>query len=208
MQVLRRHDGEGAQPMTVRPDMSDKLVHFTSGADEEDAYARLRTIVEEGRLVGSGAKIQGKFPCVCFSEAPLASLPNGLVNPSAYSRYLPFGIVVDKCWVCDRDGRPVIYQPDSDFSALPKPMRWRHVRYEPGTYDFTWEREWRVQCEELGFEPHEAGIVVPTRDWAERLKAEHRTEQDLVVQQYAQVMDETLAGQYREDFPWRVCPLS
>jgi hypothetical protein len=29
--------------------------------------------------------------CVCFTEAPLMSLASGLVNPSNFSRYSPFG---------------------------------------------------------------------------------------------------------------------
>lgn len=190
--------------MGARPDMSDKLVHFTSGVDENDAYDRLTTIVEEHKLLGSGAKIKGGYECVCFSEAPLNSLQHGLVNPTAYSRYTPFGIIVDKRWLFERGGRPVIYQSDAEYHTLPEPLRWLHMRYDPGTVDFTWEREWRIQTRELQFEPNQAGIVVPTHQWAERLLGEHDQEQDFVVLQYSQVMDEDLARQYRERFPWRV----
>jgi len=45
----------------------------------------------------------------------------------------------------------VIYQTDNDFNILPEELRWRHVRYEPAgdqAIDFTWEREWRMHCDE------------------------------------------------------------
>jgi hypothetical protein len=47
-------------------------------------------------LVGGGTKIRGGYDCVRFTEAPLASLGQGLVNPSVYSRYFPFGIMFEK----------------------------------------------------------------------------------------------------------------
>lgn len=190
--------------MEPRPDITDKLVHFTSGASDDEAFGRLRQIIAEQRLVGSGTKIRGNYRCVCFTEAPLTSLQHGLVNPSAYSRYSPFGGLFEKQWVFDQGGRPVIYQPDAEFGQLPEPLRWRHVRYEPGAIDFTWEREWRVQCDELHFKPNVAGIVVPAKDWADALIAEHDAQQDFEVYQYSQIMDELLAEQYRDGFPWRI----
>ena len=188
----------------VRPDISDKLIHFTSGASHDEAFGILRQIIDECRLLGGCRKIRGEYNCVCFTEAPLASLENGLVNPKAYSRYSPFGVMFEKQWIFEQGGRPVIYQPDSEFNELPESMRWRHVRYEPGDIDFTWEREWRLPCKALEFTPNVAGIVVPTEDWAAAFHGEHAEEQDWIVYQYAQIMDELLAEQYREHFPWRI----
>ena len=74
------------------------------------------------------------------------------------------------------------------------------MRYEPGIVDFTWEREWRIQCDELNFEPNVARVVVPTKGWADKLVARHDTQQDFQVYQYSQIMDELLAEQYREGF--------
>jgi len=85
----------------------------------------------------------------------------------------------DKTWVYDRGGRPVIYQPDSDFSRLPEALRWRHVRFEPTSLqgiDFTWEREWRIPCDELTFSRAEAVIVVPNDRWAGALRRNHDAE--------------------------------
>lgn len=191
--------------MDPRLDITDKLVHFTSGASDNEAFGRLRQIIAEHRLVGSGSKIRGNYACVCFTEAPLTSLQHGLVNPGAYSRYSPFGVLFEKQWVFAQGGRPVIYQPDAEFALLPEPLRWRHMRYEPGIIDFTWEREWRVQCDELHFEPNVTGIVVPTTDWASELIEDHDAQQDFEVYQYSQIMEDALlAEQYRDGFPWRI----
>lgn len=187
-----------------RPDISDKLVHFTSGSSYDDAFDDLRQIIAERRLIGSGDKIRDNYQCVCFTEAPLTSLQYGLVKPSAYSRYSPFGLLLEKKWLFDQGGRPVIYQPESDFPLLHERLRWRHMCYEPGVIDFTWEREWRIQCAELSFESNDVGIVVPDRVWADLLIAEHDAQQDFVVYQYSQIMDELLAEQYRDHFPWRI----
>lgn len=59
--------------MAGRNDISENLVHFTTGEDDEEAYDTLSIILDQRRLLGSGEKIRGGFPCVCFSEAPLES---------------------------------------------------------------------------------------------------------------------------------------
>ncbi len=194
----------------VRPDISDKLVHFTGGNNHEEAFGRLCAIIGEEQLRGSGEKIKGEYRCVCFTEAPLRSLRDGLVNPNAYSRYQPFGIIYDKAHVFDQGGRPVIYQPDSEFSILPEELRWRHMRYEPTSttpVDFTWEREWRVRSDAFPVAPYLAGIVVPSNEWAHRLREIFNERQDFQVFQYANIMDGLLAEQYRERFPWRIYEL-
>lgn len=190
-----------------REDISDKLIHFTKGETLESAYETIRTIINESRLIGGSGFIKGGHICVCLSEAPLAALEHGLLNSSAYSRYSPFGIVFEKRWIFEQGGRPVIYQPDSEYDALPESHKWRHVRYEPNAEepkDFTWEREWRILTEELNFNPSVAAVVVPDRDWAERLIAEHDSEQDFKTLQYSQIMDEELARQYRDTFDWLI----
>jgi hypothetical protein len=190
-----------------RQDITDKLIHFTQGANDEAAYQRLRKIVDEMGLVGSAHLIKGGSPCVCFTEAPLDALPGGLVNPDRFSRYAPFGLLFEKSWVFAHGGRPVIYQSDAEFELLPEALRWRHVQYEPGVIDFTWEREWRVQCDALKFTPKEVAIVVPTEAWAHRLIDEHGADQDLEVEMYSMVMDHQFAGLEREAFAWTVIAL-
>ncbi len=191
----------------ARDDISDKLIHFTKGDTFNDAFKNLQSIVQERRIIGSYGFVKGEYDCVCFSEAPLSSLEHGLLNSSAYSRYSPFGVIFDKKWIFDNGGRPVIYQPDSEFDELLESHKWRHVRYEPTAeepIDFTWEREWRIHTKELNFDPSVAALVVPDQDWANVLIGEHEAQQDYRVMQYSLIMDEVLAMQYREDFEWLI----
>ncbi len=192
----------------MRADISDNLVHFTGPQDNwNEAFSRLRSIIIECRIRGGNGMIRSGDRCVCFTEAPLPSLRNGLVNPSNYGRYSIFGIIIEKSWLFDRGGRPVIYQSEAEYSTLPEELRWRHVRYEPteeNRIDFTWEREWRIMCDDLQILPNEVAIVVPSADWAYALMHDHEQEQDYQVEMYSMIMDEFLADQYREDFPWRV----
>ncbi len=196
--------------MSTRRDVSDKLIHFTSGENEEEAFHSLCKIVKEGRILGTSEKIKGGYKCVCFTEAPLTSLKDGLVNPDSYSRYFPFGIIFSKRLIFKLGGRPVIYQTDEEFEGLPEKYRWRHVRYEPNKdepIDFTWEREWRIQCPALLFNPSCAVIVVLDKDWEQRMISEHNTEQDFKLFQYREVLDDEELELYREPFLWRIARL-
>lgn len=189
----------------ARKDISNKLIHFTSGNSIE-AFKRLNGIIQD-QYIDACRRVRGGFSCVCFTEAPLVSLQDGLVNGSAYSRYAPFGIIFDKKYIFDRGGRPVIYQTEHEFWQLPDSFKWRHVKYEPDAIDFTWEREWRIQCENLEISPETAGIVVPNQYWAERIVRKHNIEEDYRIMQYSMVMDEVIAELYREDFKWTIYKL-
>lgn len=199
-----------------RTDVSSKLVHFTKRTGPEDsksAFSNLQSIVYNRCLRGTSRLIKGGYPCVCFSEAPLSLLPNGLRNRSDGGNYSPFGVMVDKTWLFARGGRPVIYEPDADYEALPPSHAWRHVKYEPTAsdhpVDFTWEREWRIQLSELpfgpmlSFGPSDATIVVPTMAWWDRLVREFNERENHMVELYSEIMSAEEAQQNREDFPWR-----
>ena len=193
-----------------RADMADHLVHFMSGPRWGDAFRTLQTVIDERRLIGSGRVNRGGYLCVCFSEAPLQVVRGGPVNDDGYSRYTPFGILFDKRWIFAQGGRPVIYQPEAEYNLLPEELRWRHMRYEidgPEHVDFTWEREWRLHVDELQFDPSNAVVIVPNADWEQRLRVALDDQQDWQVAEYAQILDETIAEAYREDFPWRVACL-
>ena len=195
-----------------RPDISPYLVHFTSGDSQVAAFTRLRKIISDSRLIGGSRCIKGDYRCVCFSEAPLTSLKDGLVNQDHYSRYSPFGIMVSKQWLFEQGGRPVIYQPESEYHDLPETHRWRHHRFElfgsKQRVDFTWEREWRIKCDHLVFDRTSARIVALNRSWADRLASEHDREEHYRVMQYALIFDDVLAEQYRESFQWTVLTLN
>jgi hypothetical protein len=194
-----------------RADISDKVVHFSSPRDNwDEAYLRLRSILRERSIRGGNDKIRSGDHCVCFTEAPLVSLGTGLVNPTNFSRYAPFGLVFTKKWIFEKGGRPVIYQSESEFRELSDFHKWRHMRYEPNAaqpIDFTWEREWRIKCRRLEFQPNDVLILVPRQEWLDALRSDHEGDEDYWAYMYSQVLDREIAEQYREDFPWRVSVL-
>jgi hypothetical protein len=159
--------------MILRDDLSARLVHLTRGDIEQAARAFL-SIVKEERLRGGDTHIRGGYRCVCFSEAPIGKLAHLLADPAVERmRYKPFGVMVDKTWLFERGGRPVIYQPEAEFNLLHESQRYRHVRYEPPNIDFTWEREWRMWADELSLDPQDVTLVVPTRAWARYFLRQH-----------------------------------
>jgi hypothetical protein len=196
--------------MPARADVSDKLIHFTKGSSWPEAFDTLRKITNDRRLIAGTYMIRGGYPCVCFTEAPLAAVSAAFLNDAFSSRYAPFGLMFDKSAVFDVGGRPVIYQPEDEYSSLPEVTRWRHVRFDlagDSVVDFTWEREWRVRCDEFTFAPQHAVIVVPDYQWGDALVRAHRTEQRMRVEAYSTVLDHLIAEQFCEDFSWRVVTL-
>jgi len=194
-----------------RNDITYDLIHFTKGEDIEDAFQQLRKIIKERRLICGGNLIKGGHKCVCFSEAPLASLQSGLVNPDYYSSYSPFGIMFKKKWIFEQGGRPVIYQTNEEYEHLRETHRWRHMRYHPNQnppVDFTWEREWRVRCDHLDFNPEVATIVVADSNWSSRLMREHERDEEFKILQYSLVLGEEIAHAYHETFKWDIVHLN
>jgi hypothetical protein len=159
----------------IRDDLSDKLIHLTRGPTYDEAARLFSTILAEKRLLGGTGCIKGGFRCVCFNEAPVSKLGQILANPMAHGmRYKPFGVMVDKRWLFERGGRPVIYQPDCEFALLHDDQKFRHVRYEPtNNVDFTWEREWRIRTDELSLDPDATTVVVPNRTWVRKVLQPH-----------------------------------
>lgn len=170
----------------TRPDLSDTLIHFTKG---EDALDTLLRIIQEGYLLGGTGFIKGRYPCVCFSETPLGILKEDFER-LVKGRYSPFGIGVSKKWLFEMGGRPVIYQPANEFLNLSENIRWRHVTYDLGMeppIDFTWEREWRISCEELKISADSAWLVVPDFRYFEFLKQRLYDEYTLEVELISQM---------------------
>lgn len=194
-----------------RPDVSNALIHFTRGADGFEPYQILAQILLSRQLQGSNRLIRGGHTCVCFTEAPVTVLKDGM-HPriEGSGRYSPFGLMFDKKWVFSKGGRPAIYQPDADYGLLPPSLAWRHVVYDPvaGT-DFTWEREWRICTDALAFDEREAVAVVPTSQWAEELIRAYRVFADekyeMETALYDEMVSEGIVEQpARNDFRWRV----
>jgi len=183
----------------IREDLSSKLIHLTRGPSDQSAAGKFISMVEGRQVKGGNGCIKGGYTCVCFSEAPLSKLAYILANRSAHDmRYSPFGVMVDKSWLFERGGRPVIYQPDSDFDLLHDSQKYRHVRYEHGVVDFTWEREWRISADFLEIDPSTATLVVPNRDW-ERWALNRHTE---MLSRRAMVLDGQIGPRSVTEFSW------
>ena len=153
----------------IRDDLSNRVVHLTKGGTDLEAADNFRSIVGSAVLRGGTGYIKGKYECVCFSEAPIGKLAHVLSHPSIHGmQYAPLGVMMDKASLYELGGRPVIYQPDTDFDLLHASQRYRHKRYEPHSgVDFTWEREWRICTKALDLDPDMVTLVVPNRRWAD-----------------------------------------
>ncbi|HEX7517301.1 MAG TPA: hypothetical protein VF345_08460 [Chthoniobacterales bacterium] len=193
----------------MRSDLAKHLIHFTKGHDREDAYQTLKHILQQRRLMASTRNVPGAMPCICFSEAPLASLEHGLINDTGFTRYAPFGLLFSKSYVFARGGRPVIYQPDAEFSFLPNALRWRHVRFDlsgGAPVDFTWEREWRLPTEDLRFEFSDVEVVLPDEYFRDRFVSEADADSFQHAWAYTHVLGE-VAWAYDTGNPWRTVAL-
>jgi hypothetical protein len=85
--------------MVRRIDISDKLIHFTRGNSASDAFATLRAIIAERRLIAGNRMIRGGYRCVCFTEAPLIAFKDAFVRGVPSTRYSQFGVMFKKSWV-------------------------------------------------------------------------------------------------------------
>ncbi|MGB7209696.1 MAG: hypothetical protein WBD27_13620 [Pyrinomonadaceae bacterium] len=159
----------------MRIDLSEQLIHLTRGDRLADAESSFRSIFKEKALRGSGMGIRGGHKVVCFSEAPVGVLAQLFSRPGHDFRYRPFGVMVPKAWLFALGGRPVIYQPETEFDTLPTALQYRHVRFDTpgGNKDFTFEREWRINTDALQLDPATCTLIVPDREWDYRLRQEH-----------------------------------
>jgi len=130
----------------------------------------LRKILYDGKLMGTGNWTNGEN-CVCFTEAPIQefnaifSLVSIAASKEERPRYEPYGIAVSKRWLFKQGGRPVIYDSPSEFEKLTSNLHHRFVPYDPDRgIDFTWEREWRIQTDQLILDPKNTLVVLPTAD--------------------------------------------
>ncbi|MEW8022336.1 MAG: hypothetical protein AB2777_16780 [Candidatus Thiodiazotropha endolucinida] len=96
-----------------RADLSNHLVHWTSGEDYQEAFSNLVNIILGMKITGSGDKIKSSHVCICFTEAPENEFHR------IKSKYSPFGIQVPKKWLFELGGRPVIYQTNEEYNLLP-----------------------------------------------------------------------------------------
>lgn len=191
----------------IRDDLSNKLVHLVRGDTFDEALNKFANILTEAQLRGGTGYIRGEYRCVCFTETPISKLGYVLANPDvANMRYKPLGIMVDKKWLFEQGGRPVIYQPSTDYEKLPEELRYRHVRLELDSratqVDLTWEREWRVKTDSLSLPVDKTTVILPTRRWRDVLAELHA---DNVRSQVQQIGKD--AAPSVMPYPWHIIVL-
>ncbi|WP_318199174.1 hypothetical protein [Streptomyces sp. SCL15-4] len=158
--------------MSAHPDLPDTLVHFTGRPRGQHdvppdfargtAEERLVSILHSGVLRGA-PDFWADAPVLCFSEvteaARRAMLRDGVGGRGPYA---PWGVVLDRQKLIRVGTRPVLYLSSEEMTEtrhLPRRIRNRRVRYDPGSSDWLHEREWR-----LCFEDGETPELPVTRD--------------------------------------------
>jgi len=162
----------------VRNDISLALIHLTGKRGVLSARDALLSILREGRIKGSGKSgyVKGSKTATCFTEMPLSSVLS-FVKASTNSShpYECYGIALSKESGWNRGARPVIYLPDIEGNWIPEDQKWRHVRFEFGTVDFSHEREWRSEgnfsLDGIGFY-----VIVPDKEQEDSVREQiHET---------------------------------
>ena len=158
----------------IRDDLSDRLIHLTKGSFEE-AEKIFFQILKDEKIVASNKNVKGNHKVICFSEAPVSKLGIILANPNAHNlRYRPFGFMFEKKYLFNLGARPGIYQPNDEYDYLHPKQQFRHIRFEPqNDIDWTWEREWRMQTDELTLNHELVTLIIPNRSWEKKLQKEH-----------------------------------
>ncbi len=165
--------------------MSDFVVHFTKGGEEEDDYRNMVGIYWNHVLIPKGAFGIGKDRCpilesqlaVCFSE-----IPPGEWARLKRRRATKYGIGFRKSFVKSKGAGPIwyVWKESPQWCVLQDMMRreasngaadiWKLTplidapgEYGPTWYFFEWEREWR-HVGEFGFEPEDvAFLLIPEK---------------------------------------------
>ncbi|HHT0592600.1 TPA: hypothetical protein ACTXXA_001565 [Legionella anisa] len=160
-----------------RPDLSDFVFHWckSKNQDFDEAFQSLLEIIKDKKIVGRSTNVKGDWKVVCFTEAPLKA-----VSSLSHGHYLPFGIAIFKKLLFSKGGRPVIYQPKTDYELLADEIKWKHVSYDPNRKnfcDFTWEREWRIKADYFDLNEDDITIVVPSQEWESKLENHYKIDQ-------------------------------
>lgn len=111
---------------------------------------------------------------ICFTDAPITCyLPNleyfeEWKNKGCHAMYSKYGIGISRDWLINNIGaRPVIYGDDSEKEKLDESIKWRFLRLDVETYDYTWLREWRIPQSQLNLyeiPKDEIIIIVPNEE--------------------------------------------
>ena len=152
---------------TVRKDLSDWVWHLVRR--DGDPKQTIRRIIEDQKVLGSQDPVT-KETVVCLSDAPLRELVNQdpMLFHNNYSRLSLYGIGFRKTWIYEEGGLPVIYQPNDRLDSMSREDIWRHVEFDLSKpVDYSWQREWRIETQELKFELSDVVVLLEDIDGLE-----------------------------------------
>ena len=133
----------------------------------------LRRIIRIRRLIGSSTTTSGSFKVVCFSSVALADLIVARCYRQHLKRwdYEPYGIAIRKQAAIDAGLQEVVYGERDERASLTPETRFL-FQAKGKTYDWTLEREWRVEGDlDLNqFAPRDVRVFVASSDDRDRLK--------------------------------------
>lgn len=144
---------DGPWPGQPENDWLDELITGSPSADHS-AFATLKRIAEQERLIASSSGIRGQYPVVCFTEIPLTefALRRTFRRHRRRHDFEPWGIAIRRSALMSLVARPVLYGDDSLWEKLSQSDRpWfqreysgADTKYPQGSRVWANEREWRV----------------------------------------------------------------
>ena len=161
--------------ITYRSDLVARLTHLTGKHvdSDDDAYDLLWKILTDKVLIASGSQgyIIGETKAVCFQEVPLTALAENLLYENQLGRksYSWFGLRVNKGWLFQQGGLPVIYGPKNELKGtLHQNDYWRIVNMNlekpDEIIDWSHEREWR-HPDDLQFQWEDIEIILKSHKY-------------------------------------------
>ena len=141
-----------------RQDLSDYVFHFTK---HRNALDTLKRIVETQSILDIN-----KRGYLCFSDAPLTSLPSMFDIFKRYPdpMYAPYGIGIKKDYFYQSGGRPVIYGDSYERELLHPELLWRFEMLDFNHHDFSWLREWRIRVNRMELNYDKCIAIVDTNN--------------------------------------------
>lgn len=136
---------------------------------DELAFEIMKKIVIDGYLNASGKDTFRNLESVCFTESPLEV--KGISHHAILSLDLLLVNHLFLAWVAG-----TLYINLKMRLISPEGLHWRHVTYDPNDKDkvkrdgvnFTWEREWRLNCKQLHIR-NAHSVIVPNAFFADEL---------------------------------------
>ena len=160
----------GPWPEQTEKEFLDDLIFGTDAKSHRPIDALYR-ILASNRLYGSNQLTRDPREVVCFADVRLEAIAGLRKFRSHLGRwdFEPFGIAIDRNWLQQIGGQPVIYGDDAVWDATSEPERpWFQAAGKEKT-DWSVEREWRIVGDlNLRDVPTDAAVVfVPTQSAAQ-----------------------------------------